>query len=457
MVFSRKITADLLAWKEKPQRKPLIIRGARQVGKSTLIQHLGSEYKHFVPLNLERPRDRRFFDREREVREVWQQLLFEYNLPDEPAETLLFLDEIQELPHVVRQLRYFYEDLPHLHVIAAGSLLEFSLGDVRSFPVGRVEEMAMHPLDFEEFLLAAGEDAALAQLQQIPMPSFAYDKLFRLYRQYLIIGGMPEVVKTFLSYPMELSRLREVYASIWDAYKSDIVKYARNPTEARVLRHLIGAAPYARDRIVFAGFGASNYRSREVGEAFRALDQARIIYLLYPSTQTVPPLLPDLTRRPRLQFLDTGLMNYASGIQAELLGLEDLGDYYRGFVVQHGAAQELIANPLQPGIRPLFWVKENANTNAEVDILCPWKTWLVPVEVKSGPKGRLRSLQEYMDLAPHGFAIRLLANTHSVETVRTRQGKPFHLLNLPYFAASQLSRWIGWAAEAGFGPHPQPS
>ncbi|MEZ4827691.1 MAG: AAA family ATPase [Bacteroidia bacterium] len=437
----------MLAWKQKQQRKPLIIRGARQVGKSTLIQEFGKGYRHFVSLNLERPRDRRFFDREREVRKAWQQILFEHNLPDEPEDTLLFLDEIQELPHVIRQLRYFYEDLPRLHVIAAGSLLEFSLGDVRSFPVGRVEEMALHPLDFEEFLMAADEQAALEQLRQIPLQSFAYDKLFRLYRQYLIIGGMPEVIKTFLHHPMELSRLREVYASIWDAYKSDIVKYARNHTETQVLRHLMSAAPYARDRIVFAGFGASNYRSREVGKAFRALNQARIMYLLYPTTQTVPPLLPDLTRRPRLQFLDTGLMNYASHIQAELLGLEDLNDYHRGFVVQHGAVQELIANPVQSGMRPLFWVRENANTNAEVDILCHWKTWLVPVEVKAGPQGRLRSLQEYMDLTPHNLAIRLLSNMHSVETVHTRRGKDFRLLNLPYFMASQLDRWIEWAAE----------
>lgn len=445
MIFARKIEGDLLTWKANAHRKPLIIRGARQVGKSTLIQQFSRHYKYFISLNLERPNDKRFFSKEREVAEIWQQLLFEHNLPDAPQDTLLFLDEIQELPHVIRQLRYFYEDFPALHVIAAGSLLEFSLGDVRSFPVGRVEELVLHPLDFEEFLIASGELSALEQLRTIPLPSFAYEKLFSLFRQYLIIGGMPEVVKTYLKNPLELSRLRGVYASIWDAYKSDIVKYARNQTEANVLRHLIGAAPFVKDRVTFAGFGASNYRSREVGEAFRALDQARIIYLIYPTTQTGLPQLPDLTRRPRMQFLDTGLLNYASNIQAELLSLEDLGDYHRGYVVQHGTAQELIANPAQPGSRPLFWVKENANANAEVDFTFSIGKWLVPIEVKSGSQGRLRSLHEFIDLCPHDLGVRLLASGHTLEKLQTRKGKPFRLLNLPYFAVSQMGRWIDWA------------
>jgi uncharacterized protein len=445
MVFSRKIEVALSNWKGKTNRKPLILRGARQVGKSTLIKKLGSSYRHFISLNLEKSNDKKYFAHERDVKEIWQQLIFEKNIPNDPQNTLLFIDEIQEIPSVIKQLRYFYEDMPELHVVAAGSLLEFALGDIKSFPVGRIEEMNLHPLDFEEFLLAIGESAALKQLQNIPINDFAYDKLFQLFKTYLILGGMPEVIKTYVESNFDMSGLKAIYASIWDTYKSDVIKYAKNATEANVMRHIIASAPYVRDRINFANFGSSNYRSREVGEAFRALDLAKIIYLIYPTTQTEPPQIADLTRKPRLQFLDTGLMNYASDIQAELLPLEDLNDYYKGFVVNHCVTQELIANSKNASNRPLFWVREKVNASAEVDLTYKWGNLLLPIEVKSGLKGSLRSLHEYMDITPHDLAIRFLGNRLSLEKTETRNGKSFKLLNLPYFAVSQLDKYIDWA------------
>jgi predicted AAA+ superfamily ATPase len=321
------------------------------------------------------------------------------------------------------------------------------LGAIKSFPVGRIEEMTLHPLDFEEFLMAMNETASLEQLRIVPLNDFAHDKLFALFKTYLILGGMPEVLKTYITNQFDLAGLKDIYASIWEAYKSDVVKYAKNATEANVMRHIITAAPYVRDRINFAGFGASNYRSREVGEAFRALDLAKIIYLIYPTLQTTPPQIADLTRKPRLQFLDTGLLNYASEIQAELLPLDDLNDYYKGFVVNHCVTQELMAQNSQTIHRPLFWVRENSSTSAEVDLTYKWQNLLLPIEVKSGSKGRLRSLFEYMDVAPHDLAIRFLGNRVLLETATTRNGKTFKLLNLPYFAVSQLDKYIVWALQ----------
>ncbi len=447
MIFSRKIEASLYEWKAKHNRKPLILRGARQVGKSTLIKKMGKSYRNFITLNLEKPNDKKYFLKAREVKEIWQQIIFEKKLPNDPSNTLLFIDEIQEIPSVIRQLRYFYEEMPELHVIAAGSLLEFALGEVNSFPVGRIEEMNLHPLDFEEFLMAIGETRALEELHKVPINSFAYDKLFQLFKQYLILGGMPEVIKTYIENQFDISGLKSIYASIWDTYKSDVVKYAKNATEANVLRHIIHAAPFMRDRINFAGFGASNYRSREVGEAFRALDLAKIIYLIYPTTQTAPPQIADLTRKPRLQFLDTGLMNYASDIQSELFALDNLNDYYKGFVVNHCVTQELIARNFHASYRPLFWVRENANASAEVDLTYKWHQLLLPIEVKSGAKGSLRSLHEYMDIVSHDLAIRVLGNQLSLEKSQTRTGKTFKLLNVPYFAVSQLDKYIEWAMQ----------
>ena len=447
MIFSRKIETNLSHWRAKPNRKPLILRGARQVGKSTLINKIGASYPYFISLNLERPDDKKYFQKEREIKDIWQQIIFEKNLPDEPHNTLLFIDEIQEIPSAIKQLRYFYEDMPNLHVIAAGSLLEFALGEVKSFPVGRIEEITLHPLDFEEFLTAIGETSALEQLQYIPIRDFAYDKLFALFKQYLILGGMPEVIKTYVENDFSIAGLKQIYASIWDTYKSDVIKYAKNTAEANVMRHIITSAPYVRDRISFANFGASNYRSREVGEAFRALDLAKIIYLIYPTTQTTPPQIADLTRKPRLQFLDTGLMNYASEIQTDLLSLDDFNDYYKGFVVNHCVTQEIMSKNDNSTERPLFWVRENTNTSAEVDMTYKWQNLLLPIEVKSGTKGRLRSLHEYMDMAPHNLAIRFLHNNVSLEKTETRLGKTYWLLNLPYFAVSQLDKYIEWAMD----------
>ncbi len=445
--FYRKALENLTKWQTKSHRKPLILRGARQVGKSTLIKEFGKEFTYFIQLNLEKPSDRRFFAKEREVQEIWQQIIFENNIPNEPTKTLLFIDEIQEIPHVIKQLRYFYEEIPELNVIAAGSLLEFALKDVGSFPVGRVEELTLHPLDFEEFLMAIGEDNSLKALRQIPLPVYAYDKLFDLFKKYIIIGGMPEVIKQYVASDFSLAGLKEIYASIWETYKSDVVKYARNSSEAKIMRFVIESAPFLRDRISFSGLAGSNYRSREVGEAFRALDLAKIIYLIYPTTQTSPPQIPDLSRKPRLQFLDTGLLNYASEIQAELLQLEDLNDYHKGFIVNHCITQELIANRNDVFFKPQFWVKENASSNAEVDLTLKWNKYLIPIEVKSGAKGSLRSLHEFMDITEHNLAVRFLKNTISIEEVKTRNGKSFYLLNLPYFAMSQLEAYMAWAMQ----------
>jgi uncharacterized protein len=278
----------------------------------------------------------------------------------------------------------------------------------------------------------------------VPMNDFAFQKLMALFNRYIILGGMPEVVRNYVENGKALTGLSGIYSSIWDVYKDDIEKYGRNDTEKRVLRHIVNTAPFVKDRISFAGFGESQYKSREVGEAFRALELAGLIRVIYPTTNTQPPMLPDLKRKPRLQFLDTGLMNYASDIQAEMLALTDFTDFYRGFVVNHIVTQEIIAQQTRLDYKPVFWVREKANSNAEVDACVKWKTLMIPIEVKSGHQGRLRSLHEFIDACPHTFAVRLLGNNLSVEKGETRNGKSYTLLNLPYCCASKLEQYLDW-------------
>jgi predicted AAA+ superfamily ATPase len=448
MNFKRKSLDELIKWRGSSNKKPLIIRGARQVGKSTLINEFGKEYKYYITLNLEKSKDQSFFTNYGDnVANIVDAILLNYNLPKDLDHTLLFIDEIQELPIAIKLLRYFYEELPELDVIGAGSLLEFAIAKVESFPVGRVNQIALHPMDFEEFLMALKEDLALSYWKQIPFPDLAFEKLLDLFNIYIMIGGMPEVVKSYVNNGKSLVGLSSVYSSIWDNYIDDVEKYAQNQTERKVIKHIIATAPNVRDRISYVGFGNSNYRSREVSEAFAMLDQTRLIRTIYPTMNLKPPITAALKRKPKIQFLDTGLLNYAANLQTELLKLKDFNSLYKGYIVNHVAYQELIASTSAIRYTPRFWVRENANSNAEVDIVYGYENMLFPIEIKSGAKGRLRSLHEFIDRVDHNYGIRILANKLSIEEGKTRSGKQFKLLNLPYFCIGRIEAYVKWFVE----------
>jgi len=421
----------------------LIIRGARQVGKSTLVRDFGKEFRYFIEINLEKSQDKKLFERLDNVSDIINAIFLSKGIPFTEEPTLIFIDEIQESPPAIKMLMYFYEEFPDLYFIAAGSLLEFALKKVPSFPVGRVKQVVLHPFDFEEFLLALDWKDVLNELENIPVRNYAHDIILDLFHDYAVIGGMPEVVKRY-SEEKNMINLGEIYASLWQSYRDDVEKYASNSTERKIIRHIIDTAPFEKDRITLAGFGNSNYRSREVGEALRSLDMARIIQIIYPSTSVEPPAIPNLTRKPRLQLVDTGLLNYSIGHQVEMIGLDDLNDFYRGKIIQHLVSQQLQAQNHSPLYKPVFWVREKANSNAEVDLLYQYKKYLIPIEIKSGGHGTLRSLHQFIEQSSHKFGVRLLANKFSVESVKTPKGIPYLLMNLPYYASSRIPQYVEW-------------
>ncbi|MEY4894379.1 MAG: hypothetical protein RL751_1196, partial [Bacteroidota bacterium] len=240
--------------------------------------------------------------------------------------------------------------------------------------------------------------------------------------------------------------LASIVAGIADkqkTYKEDVVKYASNNSEARVIRHIMSTAHLGIDsRIKFQNFGNSNYRSREVGEAFRNLDDAKVIQLVFPTTQTTLPLLPDLNKSPRLQFLDTGLINYELNIQAEMLSMQDLNSAYKGAIIPHLIAQELMSLNTSKHIKPIFWVREKNQSSAEVDLLVQFQNMAIPIEIKSGKEGKLKSLHQFIDEAPHPYAVRLYAGKFSIEQHQTPKNKPYFLMNLPYYLATQLTAYL---------------
>ena len=445
MNIERHISSELLKWKNASDRKPLILRGARQVGKTTLIHQFAKGYKNQILINLELGEDKRFFTDFQNVQTIVEALCISRNIPTtEKKNTLLFIDEIQESPEAIAFLRYFYEMEPEIHVIAAGSLLEHAMKKVKSFPVGRVTMLYLFPINFPEFLYATGSTSVLEQLNTIPINETAHKTTLDLFNRYAIIGGMPEVVSKYVE-TKSIADLPPVYESIWETYKEDVVKYASNNTETRIIRHIMSTAHlFVDSRIKFQNFGNSNYRSREVGEAFRNLDDAKVIQLIYPTTHTSPPLLPDLKKSPRLQFLDTGLINHELNIQAEMLAMYDLNDAYRGAVIPHLVAQELMSLNANKNIKPVFWVREKKQSSAEVDLVVQFKKMVIPIEIKSGKEGKLKSLHQFVEEASHPYAVRMYAGKFSIERHTTRSGKSYFLMNLPYYLSTKLFDYLNY-------------
>ncbi|MEN8228827.1 MAG: AAA family ATPase [Bacteroidota bacterium] len=443
MIFKRKAERELDIWKKNSKRKPLIIRGARQVGKTTLVKEFAKSYKYSIFLNLENSADLAYFDKYVDVKAIVESLFLSKRISiDSIGETLLFIDEVQESPKAIQLLRYFYEEFPDLQVIAAGSLLEFAMKKVKSFPVGRVEYLHMHPLDFREYLEAIEHHTALNQFDKIPYDSFAHKTMLDLFNQYAIIGGMPEVVSHFID-KGSLTVLPNVYESIWGTYRNDVEKYAANETERKVIKHIMSTAHlYVDQRIKFQNFGQSNYRSREVGEAFRTLNDARVIQLIYPTTDVEIPVKPDLRKSPRLQFLDTGLINNELGIQAEMLALADLNNSYKGAIVPHIITQELISLNTLNNKMPHFWIREKKQASSEVDLVYTHREKVIPIEIKSGSEGTLRSLHQFIERSNHPYAVRIYSGEFNVVKAKTPGGTPYLLMNLPYFLGTKIPEYI---------------
>lgn len=271
--------------------------------------------------------------------------------------------------------------------------------------------------------------------------------MLALFNQYAIIGGMPEVVKVHIA-KNNLTILPKVYESIWATYQNDVEKYASNETARKVIKHIMSRAHlYMDQRIKFQNFGNSNYKSREVGEAMRNLDDAKIVQLIYPTTDMEMPVKTDLKKSPKLQFLDTGIINYALGIQAQMLSLKDISNSYKGAIIPHLINQEVISLNTISYKKPNFWVREKKDASSEVDLVFPYKDMAVPVEVKSGKIGKLRSLHQFIDRSNHPYAIRMYAGEFKVEIHKTPGGTPYLLMNLPYYLGTKLPEYIHYFVE----------
>ena len=441
-MFQRLALKALRQWAEKEGRKPLVLRGARQVGKTTLVKIFAEEFDVFIYLNLEEKVNADLFTMDVSFEDLLAGIYVKAGIKMENQRTLIFIDEIQNVPDAVKVLRYFYEKRPDLYVIAAGSLLESLVGNHISFPVGRVEYMALHPCTFTEFLGALGENILVEQIEQLEVPQSVHSYVMDLFKKYMIVGGLPEAVANYAKRKDWVS-LNEIFNSLLSGYKDDIEKYAQRPKEQDILRYILNYGwGLAGQRFQFSKFCSSSYKSAEMGNAFRTLEKTLLLELVYPLISTSFPILLDLKRSPKLLWLDTGLVNYVAGMQESLLFTSDTDELWNGHIAEQVVGQELLGASFAFGVKRMFWVRDARNSQAEVDFVYKYKSHLIPVEVKTGDNSKLRSLHQYMDESQEDIALRLWNGPLTSDLIRLPSGKQYTLYNMPFYYAGQLETFF---------------
>ncbi|MFZ1984032.1 MAG: AAA family ATPase [Desulfatitalea sp.] len=437
-MFDRNISKILMEWKSKPGRKPLVIRGARQVGKTFAVHRFGHDaFDTFIYINLEHEDHAALFRRMLSVKERLELIQLKFNTKITSGSTLVFIDEVQNSGIAMNQLRYFYEEMPDLHVIAAGSLLEVKMkSEGFAFPVGRVEYCYLHPVTFDEFLAALGETEAQNYIHSVKpgsvIPEEIQAMMMKKYSEYLLVGGMPEAVARYTQ-TRSFIDVDPVYESILTGLRDDVSKYA-SVAKTKYIQHIIEhASKYVGLQIKYEKFGESNFRSREMSEAFDVLEKAMIISRVFASASKQMPLISNPKKSPKLLHLDIGLVNYQAGLRSDIATMNDVNAVFHGQVAEQIVGQTLLAMNPRRNMNLHYWYREQRGTTSEVDYMMVIGDRLVPVEVKSGKAGTLRSLHNFMDESGSDFALRIYSGHLSTEQITTHNKKKFTLFSVPFY------------------------
>jgi len=437
--MKRDIERDLLRWKDQKQVLPLLLRGARQVGKSYIVEAFGKErFKACITLNFERNPEYKKCFASMDPLKISSAIELITGRRIEQGATLLFLDEIQECPEAVKALRYFKEEMPGLHVIGAGSLLEFILNDeALRMPVGRVQFMYLRPLSFGEYLDASGHSMLREHLKktqiQDGIEEVIHDKLLSLVREYFAIGGMPAAVSAFLESKSLLS-CQEIQTSILTAYRRDFGKYAGRIPH-RHLETIFTKVPGLIGKWLKYSTLDPNVSSAVLQNALRKLCEAGLILLIYATSGAGLPLISHMNEKKcKFLFLDTGLVQRACNLDLELLFKKQLLLVNRGELAEQFAGQELLAYFGKDDFGALFsWMREEKSSSAEIDFLIAIESRMVPIEVKAGKIGSLRSLKIFLKEKNIPVGVRISESQLSLES---------HLLSIPLYMIEQLPRLV---------------
>ena len=443
-----------LLYNNLSRTRAFCILGARGVGKTTLVSGFAGKFSNWIHLDLDTPIDRAIFNFDASVEETLKAISFLKGKEIRGTGTLIVLDEICQCPGAIRWMERMMEEKADGQtgkrtsgqeekpfVIATSSIMAKEIARLTDFENGIMQAYHLYPFSFEEFLMVMDDSSALVAYREVPVPYYAYEKLLNYFHLYTLIGGMPEIMVEYAA-TRHLTTLKILYEKIEDRF----IQFLHDVTAGTKSRDLAvevlqNVYPYAATRISFNRFGNLEKGSREIGQTFHSLSRAFLLQMILPVTTATLPLVPDTSKFPRLQILDSGMVNYFSGIQKPLFQSHDMNSIFEGQIARQVVGQEIIAadSLARENDVPLnFWIRNKAQSTAEVDFVVKFNDLLIPVVVKSGEPGRLRSLHQFVDIAPHAYAVRLHAGNLAVQQTQTIRGKKFYLLNLPYFLAGKI-------------------
>lgn len=442
----------LLAWKDRIGRKPLIVRGARQTGKTYLIEDFAeSHFRKFLKVDFEFDIAAKSFFNARDPLKITSELSLYFDTDIEEGNTLLFLDEIQACPEAIAALRYFYEKMPGLHVVAAGSLLDFTLRDFAySMPVGRIEFLYLHPLSFEEFLLASHPkmlDCIKSFTLADELNDAIHQKISELLRIFFFVGGMPEAAQSYLE-NNNFIEVQRIQSSILTTMQNDFAKYGSRKQQD-LLRTALHFVPRNIGRKVKYSNVDRYVRSGALKEAFRQLSMSRVIHSVYRSRGNGLPLDAEIVSHSyKSIFLDIGLANNICGLR--LTDSHELTTVNEGGLAEQFIGQELLnlARDFEDA-RLYYWAREEKNSNAEIDYMLDHQNDIVPVEVKAGKTGSLKSLHMFLHEKRSRIGLRFNMDKPSagkfnagVRYKKTSGKVEYTLLSLPLYFVGQSKRLL---------------
>ncbi len=451
--MKRDRTSFLVHWLNSNGRKPLVIRGARQVGKTWLIRDFARlEGRRLIELNFEKRPDLESLFSSNDPKEIILNVAAAIGIKIEPLKAILFLDEIQAAPHLLEKLRWFAEEMPELPVIAAGSLLDFSLAQHEfSMPVGRIGYLYLEPLSFEEFLSAVGQEELRTYLENydwnINIPEALHSQLIKVIKEYLIVGGMPAAVS---SWAIEKAPdvINQIHFDLLATYRDDFAKYSGRLTTDR-LEDIMTSIPRQLGRKFVYKEANSEIHTAPLKQALDLLSKARICHRVVATSANGLPLGAEADERfLKMILLDCGLCGASLG-----LSLHQLGSVSEISMINSGGMAEQLVGQILRTISPAYippslyyWQREKKGAEAEVDYIIQHENQVIPVEVKAGTSGSLRSLHQFMKEKKKTIAIRVNSDVPRIGLVQVKDATgasiEYSLLSLPFYLLGQLHRLI---------------
>lgn len=403
MYFNRLIDNVLNEWKADPLRKPLLLRGARQVGKTSAVRELAKSFEGYIEINFEASKDiHALFDGNLSPGRLVENLGGYFNRSIVPGKTLLSLDEIQACPAAIRSLRFFYEDMPELHVIAAGSLLEFALSEIPSFGVGRIRSLFMYPLSFDEFLMALEQEQLMALKNNAtlsaPLNPAIHDKLLEHLVKFILLGGMPQVISTYVQ-TRDISLCRALLDDILFSFRDDFAKYKERVPTSRIRGVLESVASQAGGKFIYAK-AATDSNHLQVKETLEMLIMAGLVVPVTHTSANGFPLGAEVNpKKQKMLLFDTGIFLRILNLDiSDMLLSNEFSIINKGNVAEQFVGLELLKiAPPNRREQLYYWHREAKSSNAEVDYVIMQKNEIVPIEVKAGTKGSMQSMYLFLE------------------------------------------------------------